>query len=210
VSPPCVAATHLQRRYRHCSEDCRRCVGGRRCHRGSETTGGLRPPLFVGVTVAGRAMRIARATSACSARLGYAPRSCSRAVRPPTELRLLRCTNEQSALGTAGVSPPWDVETPLQRRFRNCSVDCRPVCWRTLLQSRSCNHGGLTPPALVRECAFVHRKSRFFNVERTTCTRSGGREPAVFVGNARARMTTPGFTQRRRTRTKSGGREPAV
>jgi len=87
----------------------------------------------------------------------------------------------------------------------------------------------------------VHRKSRFFTAERTTCTRSGGREPAVvweshllrqfrihsqtivvrkpwsggrqpavFVGNARARMTTPGFTQRRRARIRSGGCQPAV
>jgi len=34
------------------------------------------------------------------------PRSCSRAVRQPTELRLLRCTNAHAA-GAASVSPPW-------------------------------------------------------------------------------------------------------
>jgi len=128
VSPPCGLTKRTLRVVK------RKC----NCKHGLFRTAGLRPPLLVGVTVAGHAMRIARATSACSARLGYAPRSCSRAVRPPTELRLLRCTNEQSAPGAASVSPP--------------------CLW----------------------------------------------------GNARARMTTPGFTQRRRTCTKSGGREPAV
>ena len=39
-------ATHLQRRYRDCSEDCRRCVGARYCNRVAVTTGGLRPPLL--------------------------------------------------------------------------------------------------------------------------------------------------------------------
>ena len=54
------------------------------------------------------------------------------------------------------------------------------------------------------------QKSQFSQQASTPKPRSGGREPAVFVGNARARMTTPGFTQLRRTRTKSGGYQPAV
>jgi len=98
VSPPCVAATHLQRRYRTCSVDGRRCVGGRRCNRGRVTTGGLRPPLLL-------------------------------ARRSPAE--------------------------------------------------------GIT--------TFTMHK-------RTISARSGGREPAVVVGDARARMITPRFRQRRRTR----------
>jgi len=79
----------------------------------------------------------------------------------------------------AGVNPPSLALTHLQRRFRHCSEDCRPACWRTPLQPRCRNPGGLRPPALVPECAFVQRKSRFFTVRRTTCVRSGGREPAV-------------------------------
>jgi len=38
VSPPWVALTHLQWRFRNCSEDCRRCVGGRRCNHVAATT----------------------------------------------------------------------------------------------------------------------------------------------------------------------------
>gem|GEM_PF-3391367 len=45
--------------------------------------------------------------------------------------------------------------------------------------------GGLRPP-LLAVAAFVHRKSRFFTVERTTCSKSGGCEPAVLHGTAPA------------------------
>jgi len=79
------------------------------------------------------------------------------------------------------------------------------------LQSRSCNHGGLTPRrSCSGEDAFVQRKSRFFTVERTTCTRSGGREPAVrlpIVWPARLRTYSDTVVGRVTT---SGGREPAV
>ena len=37
-------------------------------------------------------------------------------------------------------------ETYLERRYRSCSADCRPACWRTLLRSRCRNHGGLRLP----------------------------------------------------------------
>jgi len=80
---------------------------------------------------------------------------------------------------SGGRKPAVGRETHLQRRFRNCSVDCRPACWRTPLQSRCRKHGGGYAPPLLAVHAFVQRKSRFFNVERTTCTRSGGYQPAV-------------------------------
>jgi len=51
---------------------------------------------------------------------------------------------------SGGCQPAVVRETRLQERFRKVAADCRPVCWRTPLQSRLCNHGGLTPPALVR------------------------------------------------------------
>jgi len=57
------------------------------------------------------------------------------------------------------VSPPCVALTHLQRRYRNCSGDSRPVCWRTPLQSRPCNHGGLTPPALADGDASVCRRN---------------------------------------------------
>jgi len=61
----------------------------------------------------------------------------------------IRTPPSREASRAAGVSPPCVAATHLQRRFRNCSADCRPVRWRTPLQSRPCNHGGLRPPALV-------------------------------------------------------------
>jgi len=73
-----------------------------------------------------------------------------------------------------------------------------PVCWRTPLQSRSCNHGGLTPPALVR--ALARRRNCDFSDAQMHIRRSGTCQPAVIVGNARAKMITPRFRQRRRTR----------
>ena len=80
--------------------------------------------------------------------------------------------------GAAGVSPPCDREPRLQRHFRNYSRDCL-LC----TDERRCNHGsettgGLRPPLLAVH-TFAHRKSRFFTVVRTMCTRSSGCQPAV-------------------------------
>ena len=88
--PTVVREPHVHSRLRKCSGDCRRRVGERRCNRGGETTG------------------------------AYALRSCSRGVRPPGELRLLRCTNAH-APRAAGVSPPCLQEPRLQRQFRTHS-----------------------------------------------------------------------------------------
>jgi hypothetical protein len=46
-------------------------------------------------------------------------------------------------------------------------------------------HGGLTPPALVLQCERLPAKNDFCDA-RTHVRRSGGREPAVGVGNALA------------------------
>ena len=64
-----------------------------------------------------------------------------------SELRI-RSQTDMTRVRSGGRKPAVGRETHLQRRFRNCSVDCRPVCWRTLLQPRSSNHRGLTPPLL--------------------------------------------------------------
>ena len=44
--PAVVWEPRLQERLRKVAGNCRRCADERRCHRGSETTGGLRPPLL--------------------------------------------------------------------------------------------------------------------------------------------------------------------
>ena len=119
----------------------------------------------------------AGAAAVAKPRVAYASPVLFARVRPPKELRLLRCTNAH-APGTASVSPLCVALTHLQRRYCTCSVDCRPACWRTPLRLRCRNHGGLTPP---RSCfggdAFVQRKSRFFAVERTPYTRAAGVSP---------------------------------
>ena len=130
VSPPCVALTDLHRRYRHCSEDCRPACWSTPLRLRFRNARGLRPPLLFAQ------------------------------VRPLTELRLLRCTNEQSAPGAAGVSPPCVTLTHLQRRFCNCSADCR-----RLVGGRYCNRvrvttGGLRPPLLCT-CVRTSQKSHF-------------------------------------------------
>jgi|GEM_PF-7108186 len=84
-------------------------------------------------------------------------------VRPPAQLRLLRCTNTYTPRA-ADVSPPWRSrialamaisehnhgntsrneerrmsarrghrESRVQKRYRNCPEDCRPACWRPLV-----------------------------------------------------------------------------
>ena len=79
MSPPWVAKRACKGATAIARQTADRCVGGRRCNRGSVTTGGLRPPLLFG------------------------------RVRPPTKLRLLRCTNAY-APRAAGVSPPCGAD----------------------------------------------------------------------------------------------------
>jgi len=137
-------ATHLHRRYRDCSGDCRPAcwrtpLQSRLCN-----PGGSRPP-----------------------------RSWSRAIHPPTDLRLLRCTNAHAA-GAAGISPPWLGK----RTCKGASAIARqtaageladavaialppPLLWRSALNGNrivfriagSRTTGGLRPPALVRALA---------------------------------------------------------
>ena len=106
-------------------------------------------------------------------------------IRSPTELRLVRCANAH-APGAAGVSPPCVRLTHLQWRFRNCSADWRPTCWRTLLQSRSCNAWGAYAPLLFRARSPADGITTFAMHKRTR-TRSGGREPAVRQADALAK-----------------------
>ena len=75
--PAVVLETYLHTRFRNCSADCRPVRWRTPLQPRSCNYGELTPPAL------GRA-----------------------GVRPPTELRLLRCTNAH-ARGAAGVSPPW-------------------------------------------------------------------------------------------------------
>jgi|GEM_PF-2800586 len=104
-----------------------------------------------------------------------------------------------------------------------------PVSWRTPLQSRSCNHGGFTSPALIGvgechraiECLVMHERSRnargltpaalvrarsladrtatFTMHKRTISARSGGCQPPGVVGNRVAGTLTHIFRHSRRT-----------
>jgi len=106
-------------------------------------------------------------------------------IRPPAKLRLFRCTNARSS-GAAGVSPPCVALTHLHKRLRKCSAHCRPTCWRTPLQSRLCNHGGLTPPAPARCDAHVCRRNCDFCDARTHVRQERRASARCGLDNARA------------------------
>jgi len=176
--PAVARQAHLQERFRKVAADCRRCADDRRCRRGSGTTGGLRPPLL-----------FAR-------------------VRPPTTLRLLRCTNEQSAPGTAGVSPPWDGK----RTCKGATGTVRKTVARRVGARRcgcvSVTHGGYAPRSCSRK--FARRRNYDFcdahtnnqRQERPVSVRRGTR--SAFASELRIRSQTD------ITRARSGEREPAV
>jgi len=109
-----------------------------------------------------------------------------RRVTPPAYLRARLpadgiatfAMHERTFVKSGGRQPAVARGTHLQRHFRNYSRDCL-LC----TDERRCNHGsettgGLRPPLLAVH-TFAHRKSRFFTVVRTMCTRSSGCEPAV-------------------------------
>ena len=125
--------------------------------------------------------------------------------RTPNHVRRI-ATAERRA---AGVSPPYVGK----RDCKGVAVIAQQTGDRlsanTVANALPQPRGGLRPPLLFR-APFARRRNCEFCDAQTHMHRSGGRQPAVFVGNARARMTTPGFTQRRRTRTRSGTRQPAV
>ena len=60
-----------------------------------------------------------------------------------------------------------------------------PVRWRTPLQSRSCNYGGLTPPALGRERSSTGEIATF-TMHKRTCT-GAARVSPPWLDDAHAR-----------------------
>jgi len=124
----------------------------------SRTTGGLRPPLL---QIAMRAFAGGIATFAMY------KRTRSRSGRRKPTVRLADA---------------------LPRTLRQLLGRLPPACWRTPLQWRSCDHGGLTPPALVPAKMRLCSAKVAFTVQGTTYTRSCGREPAVATGDALAKV----------------------
>ena len=169
MSPPCVALTHLQRRYRHCSENCRRCVGERRCNRVAVTTGDSRPPLLLARrSPADRIATFAMYKRTISARSGG---------RKPAV-----------ATGAALAKAPPQMFGRLA-----------PACWRTPLQSRSRTTGGSRPPLLFARRSAARGIATFTMHKRIISARSGGCKPAVADGqrtckggSALARQTAAG------------------
>jgi len=98
----------------------------------------------------------------------------------------IRAQSSCATSRAAGVSPPCVALTHLQRRYRKCSGDCRPACWRTPLQSRSCNHGGVTPAALVRARSPTDGIATFTMHKRTSAGAAGVSPPCRVVANRMA------------------------
>jgi len=185
--PAVVREPHLQSCYRNCSEDCSRRVGPRYCNRVAVTTGGLRPPLFVGVTVAGHAMSIPRASLACS----------TRGVTPP-------------ALVSRAFAGRWncdfcDAQTYMHRRGgRDPAVASGTAPATTIPHTfghgrRTRTKSGGREPAVASGTAPATTIPHTFGHGRRTRTRSGGCKPAVADGqrtckgaSAIARQTAAG------------------
>jgi hypothetical protein len=90
---------------------------------------------------AGGVLANAGAGPVANPRGAYAPRSCVR-VRMSAGEKTICAMHERTFTRAAGVSPPWDRKTHLQRRVIF-------VEWLRLpLHNRLPHHGGLTPPAL--------------------------------------------------------------
>jgi len=177
----------LQRCYRNCSEDCRRCVGARYCNRVRVTHGGLTPPLLFARRSAARGIAtfpmykrtISVRSGGCKPAV-FVGNARARMITP--RFRQHRRTR---GAGARGVSPPCVAATHLQRRYRHCSEDCRPACWSTPLRLRFRNARGLRQPLLfarvrpptelrLLRCTNAHAQER-------------GREPAVCRADALAK-----------------------
>jgi len=108
VSPPwfwertCTGASAIVR------QTADRRVGGRRCNRGSVTTGAYAPPLlFVRRSPAGGIATFAMHKRTRTKSGGRQPAVRLR-IAWPARLRTYSGSSSRSALGAAGVSPPWD------------------------------------------------------------------------------------------------------
>jgi hypothetical protein len=164
---------------------------------------------------------------------GLRPLLLALSQRPSAGMMTTVALHKRAFTRAAGVSPPWCAKTHLQGRYRKLAEDWRrragerhcnhghpttgadadtpPFPWRQelRLQSRSANHGGLTPPApVLHECtpagdlAFpLHNR----------CRSTGGLRPPLwylvaraFVGNCDFCDTQTQLRQERRASARRG------
>jgi hypothetical protein len=164
-----------------------------RCPRVQGSHGGLRPPLLYCCANACR-----RKNDFCDAQTHARPRAAGvsppwlgHTIAVPENANVAASGNGVAGSGArpraAGVSPPWAWVTHLQRRFRKVAGDCRQCAHERQRIRINRYHGGLTPPALVLLRERLPAKKRFLRCTNARDHRSGGREPAVGVGNALAK-----------------------
>ena len=139
---------------------------------------------------------------------GLTPPALGRA-RSPADGIATFAMHKRTRTRSGGCQPAVVLETYLHTRFRNRSADCRPARWRTPLQLRSWNHGGLTPPALGPARPVVVCE-RVRNLPRRRGSRTtGGLRPPLLVVAAFVHRKSRFFTVQGRTSAKSGTRQPA-
>jgi len=150
----------------------------RRCNYVCATTGGLRPPLLFRARSPADGIATFAIHKCRRTRSGGCQPAVSREPLMPGQFRADSHTAVARSVRSGEHQPAVVRETHLQERFRKVAGDCRRCA-----DERRCNYvcettGGLRPPLLAVH-TFAHRKSRFFTVVRTMCTRSSGCEPAV-------------------------------
>jgi hypothetical protein len=179
--PAVARETHLQRRFRKVAGDCRRCAHRRWCSRGSEPTGGLRPPLLVARTHIVGDARLRSATAFCLTRGLTPPALVLRCERLSAKKRFLRCTNAHPAK-SGGREPAVDVrEAYMQERFRKVAGDRRQCAHERRCSSGSEPTGGLRPPLLLHSERLPAKKTIFAMHERTSPRAAGVSPPWAWV-----------------------------
>jgi hypothetical protein len=146
VSPPWVAETHLQGRYRKRAGDCRRWAGERRRNHGRPTTGAYAPRSWLymrlciaKVVISPAHVRACKQERRASARRGVRKRVCKGDTASMQETAAAR-------LGLADV---------IAIAFAGRASLLFRVIARWHCECVSANHGGMTPPLLCCTNAFL-------------------------------------------------------
>jgi hypothetical protein len=174
VSPPWFCDTNVVQREAHFVQ---------RLANGRTRAVGVSPPWFWSGERSRQCVGNARALACAKPRGAYAPRSWIAVRMSAGEKRFLRCVNVHSPRA-AGVSPPWfgfalatatgfcgvimfrPAHSPPLPRLVHASrswlhAHKSPQMHAGALQRRIVPHGGLTPPALVLQCACLPVKNDF-------------------------------------------------
>jgi len=142
-----VRETHLQRRFRSCSAHCRPACWRSGCNRGRVTTGGLRPPLLFRrrCVCAAQKSLFRRRTNAIHKSGGREPAVAS-GTAPPTTISHTFGHGRRTRTKSGGREPAVCRGDALAKALPQLLGRLLPACWRTLLRSRCRNHGGLRLP----------------------------------------------------------------